>query len=57
MPQYFTSCANLDYVGYGWFYFPVVLLGQRKQAFLANKNDCLCKRIDYLFKMAYAAVV
>lgn len=54
-PRYSTNCDPWNYVGYGLFYFLTVLLGKRKWAFLVNKNDCLHNRIDYLFKMAYAA--
>lgn len=28
---------------------------EEKVGLLVNKNDCVCNRIDYLFKMAYAA--
>ena len=52
--QYFGS---FDYI---WimqaiFFFLTVLLGERKWASLVNRSNCLCNRIDYLFKMAYAA--
>ena len=53
--QLFKYFRSFDYLDYAGFFFFIVLLGERKWASLVNRSDCLCNRIDYLFKMAYAA--
>lgn len=54
------NCSGISEVLIIWimqaiFFFLTVLLGERKWASLVNRSNCLCNRIDYLFKMAYAA--